>query len=121
MQKYPNVLPELDALDGFSTVGGVSVRFSDEIDAASLASLAPADFAQPGTPIALVNVDSASPKHGQAVPLVTTYFSWNNDPSATAPDFTLVVQPYVPLEAEDAVRVRRERCGSRGLGRRNAS
>lgn len=98
VQAYPKVLPELDATDGFSTVGGVYVRFSDEVDRSALDALAPTDFAKPGTPLALVDVDPHSPANGQAVPVVPTYFSWNDDPNAATPDYTLVVQPYVPLD-----------------------
>jgi hypothetical protein len=98
VQAYPSMLPELDARDGFSTVGGLYVRFSDEIDPSALTSLTPSDFTQPGTPMALVDVDPASPSNGQAVALVPQYFSWNDDPSALTPDYTLIVQPYAPLD-----------------------
>ena len=97
VEAYPSLLPELDALDGFSTVGGVYVRFSDEIDSSVLTSRAPADFTVLGTPVALVDVDASSASLGQALPLTATYLSSADDPTADSPDYTLVVQPLAPL------------------------
>jgi len=94
---YPTMVPELDALDGFSTEGGVFVRFSDDVDVTAILATAPGAFAGQGSPIAMVDVDPASPAEGQAVALVADYFRWTDDPDATSPDYTLVVRPYVPL------------------------
>lgn len=33
---WTTTVPELEALDGFSTIGGAFVRFSDELDVAAL-------------------------------------------------------------------------------------
>jgi hypothetical protein len=93
VKAYPGMLADLQLLDGFSTAGGVFVRFTEEIDGAALVARAPEDYASRGTPIALVDVDAAS-----AVPLVARYFSSNDDPNTSSPDFTLVVEPAVPLE-----------------------
>jgi alpha-beta hydrolase superfamily lysophospholipase len=97
LRAYPTLIPELEAMDGFSTAGGVVVRFDGEIDSAPLLARAPDDFAARGTPIALVDVDPRSPASGRAVPLVVKYLSSNEDVEATEPDFTLLVVPAVPL------------------------
>ena len=93
VKQWPATLGELDALDGFSTVGGVYVRFSDEIDWTTLSALAPDAFTEIGAPIALVNVAT-----GRPIALVPEYFSSNTDPNAPPPDFMLVVQPAAPLD-----------------------
>lgn len=64
---------ELAKLDGFSTVGGAFARFREEIDAAPILDRSPASFAERGTPIALVDVEPASPSFGRALPIIVSY------------------------------------------------
>lgn len=86
----------LDELDGFSTLGGVTTTFSDELDRASF-TRPPDGYASPGAPMALVDVDPASPEQGRAFGLVPRYVSSNDDPDATGPEFTLIAEPATPL------------------------
>jgi pimeloyl-ACP methyl ester carboxylesterase len=86
----------LDELDGFSTLGGVAVNFTDDLDPASYTRDTNA-YAAAGTPMALVDVDPSSPDQGAAVGLVPRYISSNDDPNATGPEFTLIAEPATPL------------------------
>jgi hypothetical protein len=86
----------LDTLDGFSTLGGVATSFTDDLDPTTF-TRAPADYAAPGAPMALVDVDPSSPESGHAVGLVPRYLSSNDDPDATDPEFTLIAEPATPL------------------------
>ncbi|HEY8088827.1 MAG TPA: hypothetical protein VIF09_13300 [Polyangiaceae bacterium] len=86
----------LDELDGFSTLGGVAVNFTDDLDPASFTRDTNA-YALAGTPMALVDVDPASPDRGTAVGLVPRYLTSNDDPNATGSEFTLIAEPATPL------------------------
>ncbi len=92
VRAYTTTAPELDRLEGFSTVGGIYARFTDELDVEELLTRAPDDFTKPGAPIALVDVDQ-----GRALPIVVRYTTSNEDGRASSPDFMLLVEPAVPL------------------------
>ncbi|HEY8039691.1 MAG TPA: hypothetical protein VIF15_07850 [Polyangiaceae bacterium] len=86
----------LDQLDGFSTLGGVITSFTDDLDPASFAR-PPEAYQAAGAPMALVDVDPASPESGRAWGLVPRYLSSNDDPDATTADYTLIAEPATPL------------------------
>jgi hypothetical protein len=106
---YVTTVDELNAMDGFSTTGGVVVSFSAPIDprgivrddAADPPLLEPArdaaEYAQPGSPIVLVDVDPASPARGQAVGLVPRWWSQAADGYYLTDEHTLIAQPARPL------------------------
>lgn len=105
---YEKTLDQLNAMDGFSTVGGAVVNFSGPIDVHSLV-LAPdadpplvgpildaTDYQKPGAPFYLVNVDPDSPERGQPVGLIPQYYPQEADGYYPL-DYTLVAEPAVPL------------------------
>jgi hypothetical protein len=103
----PDTLAELDAMDGFSTLGGVIVMFDGPIDATGIAIGADDDddtvrdtsfYQAPQSPFLLVDVDPASPEQGQAVGLVPRWWEQAKDGVYyTSDEFTLIAQPAVPL------------------------
>ena len=96
VEQLANAVATINQSDGFSTIGGVFATFTDDLDPASF-TLTPNQYTQPGTPIALVDVDDASPEKGTAHGLVPRYLSSANDPNATVADFLLVAEPATPL------------------------
>jgi hypothetical protein len=92
----PGTVATLDEADGFSTLGGVATNFTDDLDPTTF-TRAPEDYTAPGAPMALVDVDPSSPDLGHATGLVPRYLSWNDDPDATVPEFTLIAEPATPL------------------------
>ncbi len=101
-------LAELNEHDGFSSAGGLIVTFSGPIDVTRIAK--PADgtpppaplmdaaaFAQPSSPIVLVDVDPKSPEKGKARGLVPRYWEQPKDDYYLHDEFTLVAQPSEPL------------------------
>jgi hypothetical protein len=103
------VVEEIDARDGFSTLGGVVVMFAGPIDVAGVASTAgedpatataprdPAAFTEAGSPLLLVDVDPASPERGSFRGLVARYWEQPAGGDFAEDDFTLIVQPAEPL------------------------
>ncbi|MEZ4440376.1 MAG: hypothetical protein R3B72_14870 [Polyangiaceae bacterium] len=100
------VVAELEAMDGFSTTGGIMVGFDGPVDYAAWAAAPeagamepPVDasrFQQADSPFVLVDVDPASPDHGRAIGLVPRY--WATDPAAdVVQDHTLIALPAQPL------------------------
>jgi len=106
---YPITLTELNQLDGFSTVGGIAVRFSHAIDANGLVELPDHDppvldpvrdaseYTQAGSPLLLVNVDPSSAEHGKALGIVPRYYEQLKDVDYPVDDFTLIAEPAVPM------------------------
>ena len=96
---------ELDAMDGFSTTGGVVVSFDGPIDTRTLAPREgegeairdASEFARSDSPIVLIDVDPASPDRGRAVGIVARWWEQTADEYWPVSDYTLVVQPAVPL------------------------
>jgi hypothetical protein len=86
----------IEQSDGFSTAGGVFATFTDDLDPKSF-TRPPDGYTQPGTPLALVDVDETSPEKGTAHALVPRYVSSASDPNATSPDYVLVAEPATPL------------------------
>ncbi len=93
---YPDLVGQLGGSDGFSTVGGVAVTFSGDLDPAIL-DLGVDAFTRDDTPILLINVDSASPGRGERLPLVVKYYPSRAADGDVRDDFTLVAQPARPL------------------------
>jgi pimeloyl-ACP methyl ester carboxylesterase len=96
VEQLANAVATINESDGFSTVGGVFATFTDDLDPSSF-TLTPDQYTQPGTPMALVDVDDSSPEKGTARGLVPRYVSSTNDPDATVADFLLVAEPSTPL------------------------
>lgn len=108
---FPDTVAQLNTMDGFSTTGGVFVKFSSPIEPRGLAQLPDADppiidpvrdaaeYQQPDAPLLLVNVDDSSPERGEAVGLVLRYFEQEQDEFYIADEFTLLAQPAVPLRS----------------------
>lgn len=94
---YPKTVADLSMMDGFSTVGGVYVNFTGDVD--------PATFTRPfdgytgaGAPAALVDVDDKSPDRGKTVGLLPLYASTADGLfDYTSEDHTLLFQPARPL------------------------
>jgi pimeloyl-ACP methyl ester carboxylesterase len=93
---FPDTIAALNAIDGFSTLGGVSMSFSDDIDPTTVQRKTDG-YATADSPMALVDVDPSSPENGHARGLVPRYYTTTGDDSAATVDFTLVVEPAQPL------------------------
>jgi len=94
---FPDVVRTLNELDGFSTLGGVSMSFSDDLDATTIQRGTTDAYATPDSPMALVDVDPQSPERGRARGLVPRYYTTTGDDAAATTDYTLVVEPSRPL------------------------
>jgi hypothetical protein len=106
---YPVTLEQLNALDGFSTTGGLVVKLSRPIEPRGLVKLPKADppildpvreaseYTTADSPIILVNVDPDSPEYEQPVGLVPFYYEQAKDDFYISDEFTLIVHPAVPL------------------------
>ncbi|MEO7092711.1 MAG: hypothetical protein ABI175_05640, partial [Polyangiales bacterium] len=94
---YPKTVEQLDQLDGFSTIGGVFANFSDDVDDATLKR--PIDaYSAADSPMALVDVDDASPEKGKTFGLVPLYYSTADGAyDYTSDEHTVIAQPAVPL------------------------
>lgn len=94
---YPKTVADLNTMDGFSTVGGVYVNFTGDVD--------PKTFTRPidgytgaDTPAALVDVDDKSPDRGKTVGLIPLYATTADGLyDYKAADHTLLFQPARPL------------------------
>lgn len=99
---------ELDAMDGFSTSGGVVVSFDGPIDTRTLAPRDgetdpirdASELARSDSPLILIDVDPASPDRGRAYGLVARWWEQEADAFWTTSDYTLVAQPAVPLRPQ---------------------
>lgn len=89
---YPSIVDQLDELDGFSTVGGVTVHFSGPVDPASF-TRAIDDYANADAPLRLIDVDPSSDEFGTARGLTVRYFPQDGEDS----EYVLVAQPSEPL------------------------
>jgi hypothetical protein len=106
---FGSVLEQVNALDGFSTAGGVAVSFSGPIDIRGIVTDDAADppvtdtprdasaYAQKGSPFLLVDVDPSSPERGRARGLVPRFWAQAKDDYYPADEYTLVAQPAEPL------------------------
>ena len=106
---YPTTQAELDELDGFSTTGGVIVKFSAPIDPRGLVKLPKADppvldpvreaneYTHEDSPLLLVNVDPSSPEHGKAMAIVPVYYAQAAGVDYDFDEYTLIAQPATPL------------------------
>ena len=106
---YPSTTDELNAMDGFSTAGGVIVSFSAPIDIHGIVTDDTAEppitdpprdaseYTKKGSPFLLVNVDPTSPERGQASGIVPRWWAQGKDDYYTSDEFTLVAQPAKPL------------------------
>ncbi|MEZ4294685.1 MAG: hypothetical protein R3B70_06890 [Polyangiaceae bacterium] len=106
---YTSTTAELNAKDGFSTVGGVAVGFTGPIDIHGIAIDEDADppvtdplrdaseYTDSAAPFLLVNVDDASPDRGKAQGLLPLWWSQAKDDYYLTDEHTLVAQPAVPL------------------------
>jgi pimeloyl-ACP methyl ester carboxylesterase len=94
---YPATVAEIDQIDGFSTIGGVFANFSDDVDDATLKR--PIDgYAAADSPMALVDVDDASPEKGKTFGLLPLYFTTaDGEYDYTSVDHTVIAQPATPL------------------------
>jgi hypothetical protein len=99
---------ELEAMDGFSTTGGVIVSFTGPIDSTGLGrgpegepdSGEPRDalaYTDGNAPFVILDVDAASPERGKAVGLVTQVWEQPKDSYYTQDEYTLVARPATPL------------------------
>lgn len=105
---FPKLVSQLGELDGFSTIAGVTVSFGGPLDLRGLVLDPKADppvidpprppeaYATGGAPLALVDVDPASPELGKLHPLLPSW-SEQRPESGLAVDYTLVAQPAAPL------------------------
>ena len=103
---YPLVAERLSAMDGFSTVGGFAISFSDPIDGSAFAgkqggvafeALDPDTFTKKGSPLLLVDVDPDSPERGRAIGLLPRYFEQEKDDYYVLDEITVVARPAEPL------------------------
>jgi pimeloyl-ACP methyl ester carboxylesterase len=106
---YPVTTAELDELDGFSTIGGVILKFSAPLDPSGIVLRPDADppvldpvrdagdYTKSDSPLFLVDVDAASPNHGTALGIVPIYYEQPKDVDYDTDEFTLIAQPATPL------------------------
>lgn len=106
---YPDTTAQLNAKDGFSTVGGVAVGFTGPIDIRGIVIDEEADppvtdpvrdaaeYTEKGAPFLLVDVDAASPEKGKAIGLLPRWWAQAKDDYYLTDEFTLVAQPAAPL------------------------
>lgn len=113
---YPKTMADLDTIDGFSTVGGVYVSFSGEVDAASF-TRALEGYPGADAPAVLIDVDEKSPEKGRTVGLLPLYATTSDGVyDYTSQDDTLVFQPAKPLRPRDRISVRPHRSHSHEAG-----
>ncbi len=122
-------LVELNAMDGFSTHGGVILSFTGPVevtgiallpfeDPATAAALRDADeYRHLGSPLILIDVDPESPDRGETVGLVPRWWEQPKDDYYLVDEFTLIAQPAVPLRpATRSLFVVTDRLGARDGG-----
>ncbi len=109
LQSYPVTLAELDEMDGFSTTGGVIVKFSSPIDPRGLVKLPTADppvldpvldaseYTSKDSPFLLVDVDPTSPHFGALYGIVPFYYEQVKEDIYLVDEFTIVAHPATPL------------------------
>jgi hypothetical protein len=102
-------LGEIEAMDGFSTTGGIVISFDGAIDITGIAPPADDDgteavelmdasaFTQATSPFILLDVDEDSPTRGEAVGLVPRYWAQPADDYYLDDEFTIIAQPATPL------------------------
>jgi len=97
VKTYPSTISDLDELDGFSTFGGVYANFSDDVDDTSF--VRPLDgYANADAPMALVDIDDASPDKGKAMGLLPRYYTTaDKEYDYTSVDHSMVAEPARPL------------------------
>ncbi|MGZ6094590.1 MAG: hypothetical protein ACXWUG_21315, partial [Polyangiales bacterium] len=97
LMAYPKTMADLDTIDGFSTVGGVYVSFSGEVDPATFTR--PLDgYSGADAPAVMIDVDEKSPEKGKTVGLLPLYATTSDGLyDYTSQDDTLVFQPAKPL------------------------
>lgn len=105
---YAGAVAQLNDMDGFSTTGGVSLRFTERLDLRGIVldstmeppatdpPNGPASYAEPGAPFYLVNVDADSAEYGEPVGIVPWAFSQEADDYADA-EHSIIAQPAAPL------------------------
>ena len=105
----PDTVAQLNAKDGFSTVGGVVVGFTGAIDIRGIVTDEDADppvddpvrdadeYTLSDAPFLLVDVDDASPEKGKAVPLLPRWWAEPQDEYTFFDEYTLLAQPAAPL------------------------
>jgi hypothetical protein len=94
---YPQTVADLNRMDGFSTVGGLYVNFTGDVDPSSFTRAVDA-YTGAGAPAALVDVDDKSPDRGKTVGLLPMYASTADGVfDYTSEDHTLLFQPSRPL------------------------
>lgn len=105
----PGTADELNAKDGFSTIGGVAVGFTGPIDIHGIAIDEDADppvtdplrdadvYLEADAPFMLLDVDESSPTKGQAYGLLPRWWAQAKDDYYLFDEYTLVAQPKVPL------------------------
>ena len=110
---FPDMVTQLDGLDGFSTLAGVSMTFDGPLDVRGIADDPTADppltdvpadpeaYQKPDAPMFLVDVDPSSPDEGSLVGLVPKYWAQDADGGDFLADYTLVAQPAVPLREKN--------------------
>ena len=103
----PGTAERMSELDGFSTVGGISIGFDGPIDGSWFADPAatplfggvdPAAFTTRDSPVLLVVTDPDSPLRGRAVGLLPRYFEQPKDEFFLEDEFSIVARPSVPLD-----------------------
>jgi len=94
---YPVTVSDLNKMDGFSTVGGVYVSPSGDVDPASFTR--PVDgYSSADAPAVLIDVDEKSPDKGKTVGLLPMYATTADGLYDYATeDHTLLFQPARPL------------------------
>lgn len=105
----PDTVSELNAKDGFSTIGGVAVGFTGAIDIHGIVIDEEADppvtdpvrdasdYTKADAPFLLVDVDEESPDKGKAVGLLPRWWAQAKDDYYLADEYTLLAQPAVAL------------------------
>ena len=106
----PDALAQLNELDGFSPIGGISLKFSgsfkieglgiDEYDDPPVTGpiLDAAEFTKEGSQFYLINVDPDSKDEGKLVGLVPWVFRQKKDDFWLFDEYTAILQPAVPLD-----------------------
>lgn len=107
---YPSTIAQLNAMDGFSTAGGVAVVLSGAVDVRGIVIDERADppildpprdasaYKEPGSPFYLVNVDPSSPEKGKLHGIVPRFWAQPADVDFAEADYTLVLMPAEPLQ-----------------------
>ena len=107
--QFPATVDQLNALDGFSTVGGAFANFSGPLDVRGIAIDKKADppdttplrdaseYTKVGSPLYLIDTDPKSPEKGTLIGLIPKYWAQDKDPDFATAEYTLLAQPARPL------------------------